>query len=194
RIAENFSGSTGSGLFSVSLMVFLSTTLVLAMAAYHDAKGLPVAGSIMRSTFHLASSAEKGWPLWNVTFGRRLNTSSVGEVYCHVVARAGWVFIVRGSILVKDSYTRRCRLLAEALFRVCGSKLIGSAISAQVRLPPRLTAAGATVGAATAEVGAIDAGVGAAGAAVGAAGAAVAAAGGVVGFGAGAGGATVGAA
>ena len=68
RMAENFSGRTGSGLLSVSLMVFLSTTAVLAMAAYHDANGLPVAGSIIRSTFHLASSAENGWPLWNITF------------------------------------------------------------------------------------------------------------------------------
>src|SRR5437762_1605550 len=93
RIAENFSGRTGSGVLSVNLSVFLSTMLVLPMAAYHEANGLPVAGSIIRSTFHLASSAENGWPLWNVTPWRRLNTSSVGEVYCQLVASAGWTFI-----------------------------------------------------------------------------------------------------
>src|SRR5438132_6175145 len=47
----------------------------------------------------------------------------------------------------------RCKTVAEALLRLCGSKLIGSATSPQLSVPPRLMTAGAAVGALVAAAG-----------------------------------------
>src|SRR6266851_2272765 len=59
-VAANLPGKTGSGFLSVVRNVFLLSTSFLSIASYQIPNGLAVAGSIMRSTFHLASSAAGG--------------------------------------------------------------------------------------------------------------------------------------
>src|SRR5438132_10127231 len=119
-VAANLPGKTGSGFLSVVRNVFLLTTSFLSIASYQIPNGLAVAGSIMRSTFHLASSAPNGLPSWNVTFSRRVQTISVGLVYSHLVASAGSTARVRGLWRVKLSLTMRGSTGLEGLLRLWG--------------------------------------------------------------------------
>jgi hypothetical protein len=90
KMSVRLLGSSGSGPLVLIRMVRASTALALSTVARRDFMSDPSARA--RSIEKTTSSAVKAAPSWNVTFGRSLNSHTVGsDVRVQTVASAGTI-------------------------------------------------------------------------------------------------------